>query len=81
MLNKDYILLLNILDAIDKIKRYSKSHKDADQFYTDSIAFDAAMMNFVIIGEMVSRLSDELTEMDYGIEWFKIKAIPGLNDA
>lgn len=34
--------------------------------------FDASMMNFVIIGEMVSRLSDKFKSTYDHIDWFKI---------
>lgn len=35
--------------------------------------FDASMMNFIIIGEMVSRLSDKFIEENSQIDWFKIR--------
>ena len=34
--------------------------------------FDAVMMNFIVIGEMVLRLSKEFIENHNQIEWFKI---------
>jgi uncharacterized protein with HEPN domain len=35
--------------------------------------FDAAMMNFVVIGEMVDKISDEFKKNNDKIEWIKIK--------
>jgi len=72
---KDYYCLLNMLDAIDKIKQYSSLFISADDFYSDTQAFDASLMNFIVIGEMVEKLSDELiAASNAGIDWFKIKS-------
>jgi uncharacterized protein with HEPN domain len=65
---------MNMLEAIDKIKQYTVSFNSADAFFEDIQAFDASMMNFVVIGEMVGKLSDELIETSKNkIDWFKIK--------
>ena len=46
----------------------------ADEFYNDSQAFDASLMNFIIIGEMIEKLSDELIDAtEKEINWYKIK--------
>ena len=71
---KDYFCLLNMLDCIDKIKQYSLPFTSADSFWEMNQAFDASLMNFIIIGEMVEKLSDELIEASKDkIDWFKIK--------
>ena len=71
---KDYFYLLNMLDAIDKIKQNSAPYSTADDFLHATQAFDASMMNFIVIGEMVDKLSDELIETSKNdIEWYKIK--------
>jgi len=70
---RDYYCLLNMLDAIDKIKQYSSSFTSVDDFSDAVQAFDACLMNFIVIGEMVEKLSDELTTSNAGIDWFKIK--------
>ncbi|MCL2247118.1 MAG: DUF86 domain-containing protein [Lentimicrobiaceae bacterium] len=70
----DYFCLLNMLDAIAKIKQYCTPFNSADDLYNDSQAFDASLMNFIIIGEMVEKLSSELIEAtENEINWFKIK--------
>lgn len=46
--------LLSILDSIEKIENYSKDFNNPEEFYYDSKSFDATMMQFVIIGEMIS---------------------------
>jgi len=72
---KDYYCLLNMLDAIDKIKQYSSPFTSADEFFGATQAFDASLMNFIVIGEMVGKLSDELiTASNTEIDWFKIKS-------
>jgi uncharacterized protein with HEPN domain len=72
MLNKDYYILLSMLETIDKIIRYTKSYHSADELYNSDRDFDAAMMNFIVIGEEVGKLSDELKEGNSQIDWQKI---------
>ncbi|MBA7557008.1 hypothetical protein ES705_49737 [subsurface metagenome] len=50
MSTKDRHSLEVILEAIAKIHRFTENHPDQDSFYNDDIAFDAVMMNFVVIG-------------------------------
>jgi len=70
----DYYCLLNMLDAIDKIKQYSAPYASAYDFLDAVQAFDASLMNFIVIGEMVEKLSDELTDASKNeFDWFKIK--------
>jgi len=71
---RDYYCLLNMLDAIDKIKQYGSPFTSADEFSDDTQAFEASLMNFIVIGEMVEKLSEELiTTSSAKIDWFKIK--------
>jgi uncharacterized protein with HEPN domain len=72
MPTRDRLILISISDAVNKILIYSNPYKDADHFYNDEKSFDAVMMNFIIIGEMVQRLSDEFKSMHREIEWPKI---------
>ena len=48
--------IIDILIAIDKIKRYSKDFKNADDFYYDEKSFDATMRELQIIGEATKHL-------------------------
>jgi uncharacterized protein with HEPN domain len=57
-MSKTKLSLLSILEAIEKIERYTSIYKSADEFYHDERDFDATMMQFVIIGEMISKLDD-----------------------
>jgi len=73
--HKDFNYILNMLESIQKILDYSGQFKNADDFHNDTKSFDATMMNFVVIGEMVEKLSTEfLTETENIIDWFKIKS-------
>ena len=72
---KDRKRLESILDAILKIESYTEQFQDADQLNDNNIAFDATMMNFVIIGEMVAKLSESFKEQYSEIEWYKIKGL------
>lgn len=73
MFEKDQLNILAILEAIEKISQYSSGYKNADEFYANGRDFDASMMNFIIIGEMVSRLSDKFIEENSQIDWFRIR--------
>ena len=73
MSKKDKANLLSILDAIDKILNYIKGITSAAQFYRSPLVFDATLMNFIVIGEMVDRLSPELRTRHSHIDWQKIK--------
>jgi len=65
--------LLAILDAIEKIERYSKPFANDDDFYHDELSFDATMMQFIVIGEMVAKISDTYKEDHTGIPWKEVK--------
>ena len=78
MWNKNKQNLLGILDAIEQIEEYISPFADADEFFEHKINFDAVMMNFVIIGEMVDRLTDQLKEKYSHIDWIKIKGFRNL---
>ena len=72
MFEKDRLNILTMLDAVAKIFDYTKEYSNADEFYRSQRDFDAAMMNFIILGEMVTRLSDQFTEKFNQVDWYKI---------
>ena len=57
MSEKDKGNLLAILDSSKKIQHFTDDIWDADAFYADEKTFDAVLMNFIIIGESVARLT------------------------
>ena len=65
--------LLSFVEAIDKIETYSKEFKNAEDFYHDAKSFDASMMQFVVIGELISRLDEEFKTIHSNIPWQQIK--------
>ncbi len=65
--------LLSILEAIEKIKLYSSEFKNGEDFYHDSKSFDATMMQFVVIGEMIDKVDESFKTKHPQIEWVKIK--------
>ena len=70
---KDKNCLQNILDSINKISGYTQLFRNADELYNDNKSFDAVLMNFVIIGEMVAKLSEEFKENNSKVDWSNIK--------
>ncbi len=73
MSEKDRGNLSAIVDSCSKIEKFTDEIRDADSFFADEKTFDAVLMNFVIIGEAVARLTDELREKETQIPWTKIK--------
>ena len=52
--------LAAIVDSCAKIEKFVWDIWDADAFFADEKTFDAVLMNFIIIGEAVARLPEEL---------------------
>jgi uncharacterized protein with HEPN domain len=73
MQTKDQHCLEAIIEATDKILEYTSGFNSADEFDNDHLIFDATMMNFVVIGEMVNKLSDEFKNSHPELEWNKIR--------
>jgi uncharacterized protein with HEPN domain len=72
--NKDFSCILNMIESIQKIQNYSEKFANADDFFQDTISFDATLMNFIVIGEMVEKLSDNvIQETEKEIDWFRVK--------
>ena len=78
MSEKDKGNLLAIIESCTKIRKFTEDLWDADSFYSDEIVFDAVLMNFVIIGETVARLSDETKQFYSNIPWTRIKGFRNL---
>ena len=73
MLTKDQLCIQFISESIDRIFEYTSEFENADDFNEDYRNFDATMMNFVVIGEMIDKLSDEFKKKNHFIDWQKIK--------
>jgi uncharacterized protein with HEPN domain len=72
---KDILSLKGILDAAEKIVSFSSSFSDPDDFFADQKSFDAVCMNFIVIGEMVDRISDEFRRKNSALDWKNIKGL------
>ncbi len=64
MSEKDKGNLLAIIDSCSKIEKFISDIWDADAFFADEKTFDAVLMNFMVIGEAVGRLTKELKEKE-----------------
>ena len=73
MSDRNRLAILAMLEAIGKIEEYTKGISNVDEFYAHKVIFDACLMNFIVIGEMVLRLDESFKENNEGIEWSKIK--------
>lgn len=72
MHNKDFYILLSMLETIDKILRYTSTYKTAEELYNNDRDFDAVMMNFIVLGENVNKLSDAFKDKQKQIDWNKV---------
>ncbi len=61
-----------MLSVIDRIDQYTASYNSSEEFYNSNRDYDATMMNFVVLGESVSKISNELKDKYNHIEWHKI---------
>jgi len=72
MLNKDYYILLSMLETIEKIIRYTSIYQSAEELYQNDRDFDATMMNFIVIGEEAGKLSENIKAKNTQINWQRI---------
>lgn len=72
-MSKTEFNLLAFLEAIEKIETYSNDYTNADDFYHDAKSFDATMMQFVVIGEIIIRIDEDYKQQHTSIPWQKIK--------
>ena len=74
MYNTDEAICFNMLEAINKILDITKTISDLEEFKKNYIFFDATMMNFIVIGEMAGKLSEDFKNNHNDIEWRKVIA-------
>jgi uncharacterized protein with HEPN domain len=70
---KDRANLNAILDSSTKILAFTKGKKSANQFYEDEMVYDATLMNFILIGEAVGKLSSTVKSRHSEIPWGQIR--------
>jgi len=71
----DLLYLLNILEYIEKIWKYTEKTNDAEELFelNDQMNLNASLTLLVNIGENVSKTTEELKNEYPNIEWQKIK--------
>ena len=68
---KDYLFLLDIVEAGQKIIRYT-SDVDYDDFVETDLIIDGVARNFEVIGEAANRISNELKKEYPNIQWIRL---------
>jgi uncharacterized protein with HEPN domain len=74
MFSYDKAILSLLIEAIEKIEKYSFPFSSSHDFVTDTKSFDATLMNFVVLAECIGRLSEYFKNLHPEIEWRKIAA-------
>jgi uncharacterized protein with HEPN domain len=69
------LFIQDVFEAIDKISGYVSSINNEKDLKRERMAYDAVMMNFVIIGEAVKNIYDEVQVNYPDIEWKEIMAM------
>jgi uncharacterized protein with HEPN domain len=71
----DLLYLLNILEYIGKVWKYTEEAKGAEELYelNDQLNLNASLTLLANIGENVSKISDTLKQEYPDIEWKQIK--------
>jgi len=73
-----HLFIQDIFDAIDKINGYVSNITSGKELKSDKKTYDAVLMNFIIIGEAVKNIYDEVRENYPNVEWRKIMAMRNL---
>ena len=74
----DRASILSILDSIARINEYIVNIAGPTDYYENKLVFDATLMNFINIGEMANRLSEDLRIRHAELDWQKIKSFRNL---
>jgi uncharacterized protein with HEPN domain len=76
--HRDIQIVLEIVTSIEKIETFMSPFTQADEWFADTRSFDAALMNFIVIGECVLRLLEGFKEAHGNIPWSKVKRFRNL---
>lgn len=66
--------ILEIKECCEKIKKFTGKLSSSEAFQNDEIIFDAVLMNFVVIGELSTKISNEFKKSNPHIDWTDIKS-------
>jgi len=73
--NNDLMYLINILEFIGKIWKYTEGINDAEELFekNEQMNFNASLTLLANIGENISKISDKLKYENKNIDWQEIK--------
>jgi uncharacterized protein with HEPN domain len=74
MPSKDEAIIRLMVETIEKIILFTYDLKSTEEFEKDIESFDATIMNFIVLGESVGKLSTQFKEGHSQIDWHKIYA-------
>lgn len=69
------LFIQDVFDGIDKINGYVSVINDARELRNAGQVYDAVMMNFIIIGEAVKNIYEEVRKNHPNVEWQEIMAM------
>jgi uncharacterized protein with HEPN domain len=73
MHERDLTLIRESLYAIGHINEYVEGFKTISELIADSKTYDAVLMNFIVLGEAASRISDEGKTAIKNVDWRAMK--------
>lgn len=72
------LFVKDILEAIEKIERYTTSIENIDDFKQKDIVIDAVLRNLEIIGEAAKNIPSEIRERYSSIPWNRVIGLRNL---
>ncbi|KKW10876.1 MAG: hypothetical protein UY50_C0025G0048 [Parcubacteria group bacterium GW2011_GWA2_49_9] len=66
------LFIQDVFDAIDKINGYVSGMANGKELKGDAKSYDAVMMNFIIIGEAIKNIYEEVRKNHPNVEWRQI---------
>lgn len=71
---RDVLIIRQMVEIVDKIILYSNDFNSAECFVEDVRSYDATLMNFIALGELVNKLTEDFRNIHSHIDWRKIYA-------
>lgn len=69
MLDTDKTSIEEALFSINRIENFLKDTPSKEVFVSNPLVHDAVLMQFIVLGESCSRMSDELKKTNTHIDW------------
>lgn len=69
MLDDDKKSIEEALFCINRIEEFLKTATSKEVFISNALAHDAILMQFIVLGESCSRMSDDLKKANPHIDW------------